>query len=124
MAIPEKVEKLVTDYGNTCAAASAGSRDILAARAALVQAIEGAIAHKPLLHPTGSEQFSAALAALGRPAPWELFDDEEGVVLAADKSEVLTVSEPDLPFQDQETQLAMWIICAVNTLAGFKAVKP
>lgn len=71
-------------------------------------------------HPTGSEAFSAALARLGVPAPWELHDEELGVILAANKQGVATV-EASRPYQEIETEIALEIITAVNTCAGFKA---
>lgn len=75
-----------------------------------------------VVHPTGSEQFAAALAKLGAPAPWRLCDEETGEILAADG---VVVCDADSRITDEESStLALWIIMAINTLAGFKAEIP
>ena len=74
-----------------------------------------------ILHPTGSDQFVATLAKLCAPPPWRLCDEEVGEVLADDGAIVLTV---DRVRTNEATELALWIIMAVNTLAGFKAEVP
>ena len=67
--------------------------------------------------------FDATLAKLCAPPPWRLCDEEVGEVLAADGAIVLTVDRART--NDAEaTELALWIIMAVNTLAGFKAEVP
>ena len=71
-------------------------------------------------HPTGSEKFRTELAKLCAPAPWRLCDEEAGEVLAADGAIVLTVDRARTNEQEASA-LALWIIMAVNTLAGFKA---
>lgn len=73
-------------------------------------------------HPTGSEQFNAHLAALGVPAPWDLDEDKVGAVLAADGALVCDADTrvTDDVTDEECTALALWIIMAVNTLAGFK----
>ena len=73
-------------------------------------------------HPTGSEQFSAHLARLGIPAPWELCEESCGEVLAANQATAcMALDAGGAVLDERATQAAMWIICAVNTLAGFKA---
>lgn len=73
-----------------------------------------------IVHPTGSEQFERELAKLCASAPWRLCDEEVGEVLAADGGIVLTVDRARTTEQEASA-LALWIIMAVNTLAGFKA---
>ena len=73
-------------------------------------------------HPTGSEQFAANLKYLGIPAPWSLCDESCGEVLAANKAVAcMALDTAGAVLDERATQAAMWIICAVNTLAGFKA---
>ena len=73
-------------------------------------------------HPTGSEQFADHLIRLGLPAPWELCEESCGEVLAANKETACTALDTGGAVLDERaTQAAIWIICAVNTLAGFKA---
>lgn len=75
-------------------------------------------------HPTGSEEFAMALERLGVPAPWRLCDEEVGEVLAENGAIVCQVHAIKHAEADEASQLAMWIMLAVNTLAGFKAVVP
>jgi hypothetical protein len=73
-------------------------------------------------HPTGSEAFAAHLGRLGAPAPWALSDEWPGEVLAANKAIACRALDAVDADRDQlSTETAMWIICAVNTLAGFRA---
>ena len=75
-------------------------------------------------HPTGSEQFAAHLNHLGIPAPWTLCDESCGEVLAANKAVAcMALDTGGAVLDERATQAALWIICAVNTLAGFKAEK-
>ena len=71
-------------------------------------------------HPTGSEAFAAELRKVCAPAPWRLCDEEVGEVLAADGGIVLTIDRGRTTEQEASA-LALWVIVAVNTLAGFKA---
>ena len=71
-----------------------------------------------------NEEFSAALTKLGVPAPWELHDEDMGVILAANKASVLIVEAAAIPYRDIETEIAMAIIVAINTCAGFVVVAP
>jgi hypothetical protein len=73
-------------------------------------------------HPAGSEQFGAELAKLGAPAPWRLCDEVVGEVLAADGEIVL--SADTRATEEASSALALLIVCAVNTLAGFRAEAP
>ena len=76
----------------------------------------------PRGHPTGSDHFARELEGLGVPAPWRLCEDDVGVILAADGGDVCSA---DTRVTDRESsELALWIIMAVNTLAGFKAEVP
>ena len=73
-------------------------------------------------HPTGSEMFANHLARLGIPAPWSLCDENCGEILAANKAVAcMALDVGSAVPNERATQAAMWIICAVNTLAGFKA---
>lgn len=72
-----------------------------------------------ITHPTGSAQFADALVRLGVPAPWRLCDEEVGEVLADNGAIAFTVA-PNLS-DTAATDLALWILIAVNTLAGFQA---
>jgi hypothetical protein len=76
-------------------------------------------------HPTGSEQFAAHLDHLGIPAPWTLCDESCGEVLAANKAVAcMALDTGGAVLDERATQAALWIICAVNTLSGFKAEIP
>lgn len=77
-------------------------------------------------HPTGSEQFASELEKLGIPAPWELCDESAGEILAANKEVACQAFDAACAtFDDtRATQAALWIVCAVNTCAGFKAEVP
>lgn len=75
-----------------------------------------------ITHPTGSEQFAERLERLGIPAPWELCEESCGEILAANKSVAcMALDTGGAVLDERATQAAIWIICAVNTLAGFKA---
>lgn len=93
-----------------------GSSEAIAAAA--VRALRAAAA---LPHPTGSEKFAGTLRALGVPAPWT-FDAGEDGVRAANGAIVCEIDPFAQRPDEQVPALAMWIIMAVNTLAGFKAV--
>lgn len=76
-------------------------------------------------HPTGSEEFAGQLEYLGVPAPWRLDDEERGLILAANGEMACAAGFDHMPLPDEDrTALAMYIILAVNTLAGFKAEIP
>ena len=78
-------------------------------------------------HPTGSEEFAGQLERLGVPAPWRLCDEEVGEILASNGGvacHVVAADESGLPDENHRTEIAMYIILAVNTLAGFKAEIP
>jgi len=68
-----------------------------------------------------NEDFARWLEKLGTPAPWGLHDEDLGVILAANKASVLVVEPAAIPFREIETEIAMAIITAVNTCAGYKA---
>ena len=73
-------------------------------------------------HPTGSEWFAARLNRLGIPAPWALCDEACGEVLAANKAiACMALDTGGAVLDERSTQAALLIICAVNTVAGFKA---
>lgn len=65
-------------------------------------------------------EFALQLRDLGVPAPWRLHDVDDGGVLAANGKFVFEESFPSY----RSAPLAMWIIMAVNTLAGFAAEPP
>ena len=76
-------------------------------------------------HPTGSERFAAHLYHLGIPAPWALCDEACGEVLAANKAiACMALDTGGAVLDERATQAARWIICAINTLSGFKAEIP
>ena len=70
-------------------------------------------------HPTGSEQFQAALTDLMSPGPWDLADRTPGEIKAANGALVLTVDHGLLDSRDKNA-LALWVVMAVNTLAGWR----
>ena len=70
-----------------------------------------------------NEDFAKWLTRLMVPAPWTLHDEDLGVVLAANGASVLVVEPCSVPYADIETEIAMAVITAVNTCAGFKAKK-
>lgn len=71
-----------------------------------------------IVHPTGSETFAGALSGLNAPAPWVVCEDACGSVLDANGQ---IVCSADYRVTDKESALmAMWIVIAVNTCAGFK----
>lgn len=73
-------------------------------------------------HPTSSEQFADWLDRLGIPAPWTLCEDSVGKLLAANKSVACTARDSGFAALDERaTEAAVCIMCAINTLAGFKA---
>ena len=74
-------------------------------------------------HPTGSEEFAGQLESLAVPAPWRLCDEEIGEVLAAN-GDIACIAGADSDPDEDRSALAMYIILAVNTLAGFKAQIP
>ena len=71
-------------------------------------------------HPTGSDEFAAMLAKAGAPAPWRLCEEEPGEILDATSATVLVVDMGGS--QDNDSEIALSIMIAVNTCAGFKAV--
>jgi hypothetical protein len=76
-------------------------------------------------HPTGSEQFAGRLARLSIPVPWSLCDEETGEILAANKAVACTALDAATTALDERaTEAATLIICAINTLAGFRAEAP
>jgi len=71
-----------------------------------------------------TEAFVAALSGLGVKLPLALHDEEVGSVIDADKHEVFVVDvHSELPNEVAE-HIASWIVLAVNTCGGFKAVRP
>lgn len=73
-----------------------------------------------ITHPTGSDEFARELSMLGASVPWRLCDEEVGEILADDGAVVLVVDRNGRT-DEAASAVAMWIIMAVNTLAGFKA---
>ena len=61
------------------------------------------------------------LAACGARAPWSLDEEEVGSILDADKRTVLTVDVPGERPDEEAAKIALLIITAVNTCAGFRA---
>jgi hypothetical protein len=73
-------------------------------------------------HPTGSEQFQTALTQLKSPAPWSLAERMPGEIQAANGAVVLAVDHGDLVNREYNA-LALWIMVAINTCAGFRMEK-
>lgn len=68
-----------------------------------------------------TEQFAALLAALDVRLPLFLHEEAVGVVLDADMRDVLVIDVNGERDDDQATQIASWIVLAVNTCGGFRA---
>ena len=75
-------------------------------------------------HPTGSETFAAELARLDAPAPWRLCDETVGEVLAAHGGIACVAGDPGDTPEEDASELALFIVLAINTLSGFKAEAP
>ena len=86
--------------------------------------LQAAIQNGEIKHPTGSEEFAARLDNCGVPAPWRLCDEEVGEILAANGAPACNADTVGNLSEDDATQVAVYIMLAVNTLAGFKAVSP
>jgi hypothetical protein len=73
-------------------------------------------------NPKTTDQFNALLAARNVQLPLRLSEEDLGVVLDADGRDVFTVdSNGERPDAEVE-MIAEWIVVAVNTCGGFKAV--
>lgn len=70
-----------------------------------------------------TEDYAASLAAIGFPAPWELDDEEPGNIHAASGAYICTVDTSRNLEDHQVIEAATAIIIAVNTCAGFRAVR-
>ncbi len=76
----------------------------------------------PVLHPTGSEWFAKELSHLGVPAPWRPGDEVVGEIVADDGEAILQIGQVRAqPDGDDQSRIALMILLAVNTFAGFKA---
>ncbi len=70
-----------------------------------------------------TEQFVAELAKLHVKLPLSLHETETGSVIDATCREIFMV-DPNCEWPEAEVeQVALWIILAVNTCGGFKAVR-
>lgn len=67
------------------------------------------------------EKFRKDLAALGAPAPWRLDDEDVGSILHAEGAAVLTVDVNRELDDETVGRIALAVITAVNTCAGFEA---
>lgn len=130
-AMASMVSKSETrDGGWDAAAAALGAYELadvmLEARELEMQTIKDAASNTRarVTHPTGSEEFANDLRDLGMPAPWRLDEDAPGELLAANSALVLRVDPSDSMPWEKASDLAAFVLCAVNTLAGFKAVAP
>lgn len=74
-----------------------------------------------ITHPTGSDAFVAALALLNVPAPWRMSAEEPGEIFAADGTCILQIDPNSYLADEDVAAIGTWVICAVNTCAGFKA---
>lgn len=68
-----------------------------------------------------ASEFKAMLAQLGVPAPWTWGDD--GSVFAANRTHVLVVDHERALPDDTVKAIAVGLVLAVNTCAGFRAVQ-
>lgn len=75
-----------------------------------------------ITNPQTIDQFRMMLEQLDVPAPWELDSQDPGMINDAIGAHVLTVDEPRDRSDDDAQGIALAIILAVNTCAGFKAV--
>lgn len=74
-------------------------------------------------NPKTTEQYAAVLAELGHPAPWSFDPAEAGSVVDANGREVLVIDHNNERPDIEAVQIAAWIVCAVNTCAGFQALR-
>jgi hypothetical protein len=59
---------------------------------------------------------------LGIPASWELCEETPGEILAANKTTAcMALDTGGAVLDERASEAAAWIMCAVNTLAGFTA---
>lgn len=72
-------------------------------------------------NPRTTEQFGALLARLDVTLPLALHDEHVGVVIDAGKRDVFVVDVNGERDDGQVTQIALWIVLAVNTCGGFRA---
>ena len=70
---------------------------------------------------SANEEYRVGLAALGVPAPWRLDDEDVGTILHAENASVLTVDVNRELDDETVGRIALDIILAVNTCAGFRA---
>lgn len=73
-------------------------------------------------NPKTTEEFVALLASAGVKLPLRLHDEDLGVVVDARGHNVLVVDENHARSDDQAEAIAQWIVLAVNTCGGFRAV--
>lgn len=69
-----------------------------------------------------NDQFKATLERLDAPPPWQIDEEETGVILDANGRDVLCIDTNNTRPDSDVSELAVWIITAVNTCAGFRAV--
>lgn len=70
-----------------------------------------------------SDAFAAALKEAGAPAPWTEHEKDPATLLDANGVAVLQI-DPEVERTDAEANMiAAWVLVAVNTCAGFKAVR-
>lgn len=68
-----------------------------------------------------NDKFRRDLNVQQSPAPWSLCDEQPGIILDANGADVVMVA-PSSPRSDAEVSaVALAIVIAVNTCAGFKA---
>ncbi|RWN47161.1 MAG: hypothetical protein EOS03_12445 [Mesorhizobium sp.] len=76
-----------------------------------------------IVNPGTTEAFVAALAGCGVKLPLALHSQEVGSVIDADNHEVFVV-DVHSELSDEVTEyIASWLVLAVNTCGGFKAVR-
>lgn len=72
--------------------------------------------------PETTEQFAALMAAAGARLPFTSDPSELGVIRDADGNDVLTVDVNNERSDEEVAQIVAWVLVAVNTCGGFKAV--
>ncbi|CDX54531.1 conserved hypothetical protein [Mesorhizobium plurifarium] len=70
-----------------------------------------------------TEQFVAELAKLDVKLPLNLSETDTGVIVDAEGCGIITIDVNSERPDDQVEQIAGWIVMAVNTCGGFKAVR-
>ena len=72
--------------------------------------------------PATVSTFAKTLHELKHPLPWHASEEDYGVITDA-AGDTVAIVDPDNGRTDEDAfQLALWIVTAVNTCAGFTAI--